>query len=59
MFNDARRDGLVDDNPFAALGLERSHGREGITVLTASEVDLLAQIALASAAQCGVRKSRR
>jgi integrase len=49
MFNDAAQDGIVDDaaNPFAALGIERSRGREDITVLTSKEVDLLASIALA------------
>jgi integrase len=52
MFNDADRDGLVDDNPFAALGIERSRGREDITVLTVEEVDLLVEIALA---ECGLK----
>jgi integrase len=50
MYNDAKRDGLVDDNPFAALGIEQTRGREDITVLTADEVDLLAEIALE---ECG------
>lgn len=50
MFNDAKRDGIVELNPFAALGIESSRGREDITVLTADEVDLLAEIALA---ECG------
>jgi integrase len=50
MFNDARRDGLIDENPFAALGFERTRGRENITVVTEDEVDLLADIALAD---CG------
>ena len=52
MFNDAKRDRLVDDNPFAALGIERSRGREDITVLTEEEVALLADIALA---ECGAK----
>jgi integrase len=50
MFNDAKRDGIVEINPFAALGIESSRGRQDITVLTADEVDLLAEIALA---ECG------
>lgn len=50
MFNDAKRDGLVDINPFAELGIERTRGREQITVLTAEEVGLLAAIALE---ECG------
>lgn len=50
MFNDATRDGVVDENPFAALGTECGRGREDITVLTEEEVDLLADIALA---ECG------
>jgi hypothetical protein len=33
MFNDALDDRLVDDNPFARLGLPQPKGREGITVL--------------------------
>lgn len=50
MFNDAKRDGLVNENPFAALGLERGRGREAITVLSEEEVELLADIAQA---ECG------
>jgi integrase len=46
MFNDALNDELVDSNPFSRLGLAGSKGREGITVLTPVEVDLLAQCAL-------------
>lgn len=45
MFNDASKDGIVDDNPFAALGIEQSRGRKDITVLTREEVELLASIA--------------
>ncbi len=33
MFNHARRDGLVADNPFSALGFKQSRGRKDITVL--------------------------
>ena len=50
MFNEAMGDGIVDHNPFAALGIERSRGREDITVLTREEVDLLGDIALV---ECG------
>jgi integrase len=46
MFNDALADRLVDENPFAKLGLARSGGREGITVLTAHEVHRLAELAV-------------
>ena len=59
MFNDAKRDRRVEENPFASLGIERSRGREDITVLTAEEVDLLAAIALAEAARGGVQRSRQ
>jgi hypothetical protein len=34
MFTDALDDRLVDDNPFARLGLSQPKGREGITVLS-------------------------
>lgn len=50
MFNDAKRDDIVKTNPFAALGVEQGRGRADITVLTADEVDLLADVALA---ECG------
>ncbi|HYV17322.1 MAG TPA: hypothetical protein VE972_15015 [Conexibacter sp.] len=46
MFNDALADGLVAENPFAKLGLARSEGREGITVLTVGEVHRLAELAV-------------
>jgi integrase len=46
MFNDAINDGLADENPFARLGLQRTRGREDITVLTADEVDELARTAI-------------
>ncbi|HZV74543.1 MAG TPA: hypothetical protein VFF79_12570 [Conexibacter sp.] len=47
MYNDSIRDKLADDNPFAALGIERRRGRKDITVLTLDEVELLGEIALA------------
>ena len=47
MFNDAIRDQLADENPFAKLGLEQTKGREDITVLTREEVELLAATAVA------------
>jgi integrase len=46
MFNDAIDDGLVDENPFARLGIAAGGGREGITVLTEAEIDGLAELAL-------------
>jgi hypothetical protein len=46
MYNDAIADKLTDENPFAALGLEQSKGREDITVLTRNEIELLETTAL-------------
>jgi len=46
MFNDALADRLVDENPFAKLGLARAAGRADIAVLTVEEVDRLAAVAV-------------
>jgi len=46
MFNDALADALVDENPFAKLGLARSGGREDVEVLTVEEVHRLAEVAV-------------
>ncbi len=45
MYTNAKRDGLVDDNPFTGLGLEQSRGRRDLVVSTEAEVDGLADIA--------------
>ena len=47
MFNDAIRDKLADENPFAKLGLEQTKEREDITVLTRDEITLLGETSLA------------
>lgn len=46
MFSDARREGLVGDNPFSKLGISRGRGRKDIVVLTEEELDTLAELAL-------------
>jgi integrase len=46
MFNDALADALVDENPFAKLGLARPAGRRDVTVLTVEEVERLARVAV-------------
>jgi integrase len=46
MFNDALHDKIVDENPFAKLGLDQGGGREDITVLTRGEIDALAETAV-------------
>jgi integrase len=45
MFSDARRSGLVDENPFAGLRLRGSHGRKDLDVLSRDEVERLADCA--------------
>lgn len=45
-WNDAARDGLIDENPFSCLGLERRRGRADIVPLTLEEVHRLAEIAI-------------
>ena len=59
MFNDAIRDQLADENPFAKLGLEQTKGREDITVLTREEVELLAATAVAVHGQTSGASSPR
>ncbi len=44
-WSDAKRDGLVDENVFAGLGIERRRGREEIVPLLMEEVHRLAEIA--------------
>jgi integrase len=46
MFGDARRDGLVDFNPFSELRLPGSRGRKDLVVLTEAELRALADVAL-------------
>jgi integrase len=46
MFSDARRVGLVDDNPFAGLGLNTTRGRKDLAVLKRNEVERLATCAV-------------
>lgn len=47
MFEDARRDGLVQGNPFSRLGIDRSKGRKNVKSdwLSAEDVDRLVQCA--------------
>jgi integrase len=45
MYSDARREGLVKEIPFAALGIPKSKGRKDIVAITAEELDLLVAIA--------------
>ncbi len=45
-WNDAARDGLIDENVFSSLGLERRKGRADIVPLTLEEVHRLAEIAI-------------
>lgn len=46
MFSDARRAGLVDDNPFTGLRLRGSRGRKDIVIPSAAEIERLADCAL-------------
>ena len=46
MFADARRAGIIRDNPFADMRLEQSRGRKDIDALTEEEVFSLADAAL-------------
>lgn len=39
MFTDAVRDGLLQQNPFAGMGLQRSRGRRDLEVLSVEQVD--------------------
>lgn len=45
MFSDARRQQLVEANPFAGLRLRGTHGRKNLDVLTVEEVDRLVDCA--------------
>jgi integrase len=46
MYSDARREGLVKEIPFAALGVPKSRGRKDIVAITAEDLDLLVEIAV-------------
>jgi integrase len=45
MFSDARRDGLVLENPFSELGISKGRGRRDIVPVTAEELGEIAEIA--------------
>lgn len=45
MFSDARRDGLVAENPFTDLRLQQSRGRRDLDVLSVDQVQALAEVA--------------
>lgn len=45
MFADAIRDGLITENPFAAMRLQQSRGRRDLEVLTVEEVDKAISVA--------------
>ena len=45
MFSDARRVGLVEENPFTELRLKRSAGRKNLDVLSRAEVERLTECA--------------
>ena len=53
MFNDAKRDGLIESNPFADLRIPKGKGRKDIIVLTESELQTLAGLALHPAMELG------
>jgi len=44
MFSDARREGLVKENPFSELGISKGPGRKNIVTITEEELDLLIEI---------------
>jgi integrase len=46
MYNDAKRAGATDANPFACLGADKARGRHDIVVLTLDELDLLKATAI-------------
>ena len=46
MYGDARRSGLVVENPFSRLGISKGRGRKDIVAITADELDVLADLAL-------------
>jgi integrase len=43
MFTDAKRDGLVAENPFLGMGMVQPKGRKDLTVPTVAEVDALTE----------------
>lgn len=47
MFSDAKRDGLIPDNPWTEMRLQQSRGRRDLEVLTVAQVDELATAARA------------
>lgn len=66
MFSDAKRDGLITENPFTELRLQQSRGRRDLDVLSVDEVTRLGVIAddlygpsfaafVLTAAYCGMR----
>lgn len=66
MFADARRDGLIAENPFTDLRIQQSRGRKDLEVLSVDQVALLAEKAreaygpgfaafVLTAAYCGMR----
>lgn len=55
MYADARREGLVKEIPFSALGISKSRGRKGIIAITEEELDLLVEIALSEHGDFGPR----
>jgi integrase len=46
MYSDARREGLVKENPFTGLGLPKGRGRKDIVAITGEELDMLIEIAV-------------
>lgn len=48
MLSDARRDGLVIENPFSELGISKGPGRRDIAPITAEELGDLADLAVAA-----------
>ena len=45
MFSDAKRDGLILENPFTEMRLQQSRGRRDLEVLSVAQVDALAAVA--------------
>lgn len=54
MWEDARRDGVCQENPWANLRLRQSRGRKDIVALTESEVHELADVAEAAHGKYGL-----
>ena len=66
MFADAKRDGMIADNPFTELRLQHSRGRRDLDVLSVEEITRLGEVAdetygpsfaafILTAAYCGLR----